>query len=53
MEPPRRSGPAVIVDIPVGASAGVIGERLKSAGVIRSPQVFVLEARVLGYSGDM
>jgi UPF0755 protein len=53
LEPTRTSGPPVMVDIPNGASASTIAERLKKAGVIRSATLFTLVSRVLGYSGDM
>lgn len=52
MEPsakPRR----VTVDIPAGSGTQQIAQRLKKAGVIRSPFVFTTMARVLGESGDM
>lgn len=43
----------VRVEIPVGANAAAISERLKDAGVIRSPLAFQAVARVLGDSRNM
>lgn len=53
LEPARRSGDPVLVDIPYGSTANTIASRLKQAGVIRSALVFVMVSRVLGYSGEM
>lgn len=41
------------MEIPQGAGAAQIGERLQKAGVIRSGLAFALMARILGESSDM
>ncbi|HEU4753675.1 MAG TPA: endolytic transglycosylase MltG [Armatimonadota bacterium] len=51
---PVSSSPAAVkVDIPLGANAGTIADRLKQAGLIRSTLVFRLTARVIGASESM
>lgn len=46
-------GKPVRVNIPEGASAASIAERLETAGVIRSALVFRLASRVQGVAGDL
>ncbi len=51
--PTRTTGKPFVVDIPMGASASSIAEKLKAAGVIRSTLVFQGMARLMGHSNDM
>jgi len=53
MSPISSSPSPVTVEIPVGAGASQIGERLEKAGVIRSGLAFTVMARLLGDSSDM
>lgn len=53
LAPMEREGAPVTVDIPSRATAAVVAQRLKSAGLIRSTFAFTLVARGLGESKDM
>ena len=51
--PVSDSSKPIKVDIPLGASAGTIADRLKAAGLIRNALAFTLMARVMGDSENM
>jgi len=53
MSPISDTPSPVTVEIPAGAGASKIGERLQKAGVIRSGLAFTIMARLLGESSDM
>jgi UPF0755 protein len=52
-EPISRDATPVTVDIPMGASASAIGEKLESAGLIRNATAFSIAARVTGDGENM
>jgi UPF0755 protein len=53
MSPISTTPSPVLVEIPQGAGASKIGERLEKAGVIRSGFMFTLMARLMGDGSDM